>query len=169
MKLLAMAAALCLLQSCIMMDHDLSGTPAASDMVGKCFALTNDTELFRYKKTGYTYLYSAKLGGMPNPTSPEERARLRYEILPGVLKGTQIVISKVVNVAFGEQGRCLNVYGYFRDRPIGGGEFEIPVCSEIFGGVNQNWLTQSPYEDIGPTKVLHLSERLLTPCGSAAP
>jgi hypothetical protein len=141
-----------------MADRVMTNAPVASDVVGKCFALTTEATRIRFRYSKVDLLYGGQLTNLDWAKKSEVR------VLGTVPKGSQIVISNVVDAFNGETVRRWDVFGMLKGPNGSSIEVQIPSNS----GIEQDWLVEWRAEFTREAgQKVGFKDKWLRPCGEA--
>ena len=152
------------LASCFMSDREMTGAPVASDIVGKCFALTSESMRIRFPFSKVDLLFADMDGRLQNDVALQKRMELR--IMGTVPKGSPLIVSRVLDSFNGETARRWDVFATLRDPNGTAVEVQIPTYS----GVDQGWLVEWRSDATRESgKAVQFKDKYLTPCAVATP
>jgi len=142
-----------LLGSCAVISHDVTDKAVAAHVVGKCFVLMQDAYVVN----------RAVIGGNDELFSPQNGACLYgtcfRAVKASVPKGTTLTVTKVVNYAQGDNGRCWRTFARLDNTVQIDHDIELPTC--LLGGIQRPWVTTA---DPSETDSVEFERKWLTPC-----
>ena len=165
-----------LLTSCALVDYDVTDNVINSQLINKCYELTNKTYITEYYGLGNGYDIQA--AGV-NECYPDniQNINKRYSLFSGrkcpeniigtLDPGTTITITKAIDKAFGSAGRCWSLKAKITNGVYIGKTVNLPTCS--FTHNNKiNWLSNSrrPFALSNKTKPLSLKQRFAKTCSN---
>ena len=127
------------LVSCAVIDRDAIHDPIAAEIAGQCFALQQDVWIVkesiipvRYSFFIPTQICTAADGTLSSGT------HCYIKQLEAVPRGSELVVTEVIDKAMGESGRCWQVSAALKVDRLHHGNITIPSCS--FKSVGRPWI-----------------------------
>lgn len=148
-----------------MANHDMNNSALASDIVGKCYALTTDVLRLRYRGEKVDTLADPQ--GHEWPTDVKRLQFNRIKVAGAERKGTKLVITKVVDSFNGEVTRRWDVFAVLQEPGGHSIDVQLPTYRPELG---QSWLVEwrSGYT-IAQGEKVRLKEKWLTSCDDIVP
>ena len=142
MKSLIACLASCALISCVdfaVIDHDATHDAVAAEIAGQCFALQQDVWIVKESliPVRYTFFTPTQICTAADGTL-SSGGHCYVKQLAAVPKGSELVVTDVIDKAMGESGRCWQVFGVLKDDRLHQGKIEIPSCG--FKTMERPWI-----------------------------
>jgi hypothetical protein len=132
--------AACALISCAVTDHDATHDPVAAKIAGQCFALQQDAWIVKASQIPVRYSLFIPTRICTAADGSQSSGPYCYiKRVATVPKGSQLVVTDVIDKAMGEAGRCWQVLGVLKDDSLHRGKLDIPSCN--FNSVDNPWTT----------------------------
>jgi hypothetical protein len=134
----------CVLTSCVdlaVIDHDATHDPIAAEIAGQCFALQQDVWIVKASliPVRYTFFIPTQLCTAADGTLSSGK-HCYVKQLAAVPKGSELVVTDVIDKAMGEDGRCWQVFGVLKDERLHQGKIDIPSCG--FKTMSRPWIRE---------------------------
>jgi hypothetical protein len=141
-KSLIACLASCVLVSCVdlaVIDHDATHDPIAAEIAGRCFALQQDVWIVKESliPVRYTFFIPTQICTAADGTLSSGN-HCYVKQLAAVPRGSELVVTDVIDKAVGESGRCWQVLGVLKDDRLHQGKIEIPSCG--FKSIDRPWI-----------------------------
>lgn len=144
MKSLIACLASCALISCVdfaVIDHDATHDAVAAEIAGQCFALQQDVWIVKWSviPVRYTFFIPTQICTAADGTqSSGNRCYIKRQV--AVPRGSELVVTDVIDKAMGEAGRCWQVLGVLKDDRLHQGKIDIPSCG--FKTYDRPWIRE---------------------------
>lgn len=111
------------LTSCAIFNYDISTDPTSELIFNKCYITSKPTKLYWAKKWGFPETYLLQTIDPNNKYVP-----ITWKHINSFKEGSKFIITKVIDTAQGETGRCIRVKAKFIDYNKLTEELLIPSC-----------------------------------------
>ena len=141
MKSLIACLAPCVLVSCAVIDHDATHDPIAAEVAGQCFALQQDVWIVKESKIPVRYSFYVPTHICTAADGTLSAGKYCYvKQVAAVPRGSELVVTDVIDKAMGESGRCWQVFAELKDERPHRGKILIPSCG--FNSVDRPWIRE---------------------------
>ena len=139
MKSLIACLAAGVLVSCAVIDHDATRDPITAEIAGQCFVLQQDVWIVKESLIPVRFsLFIATQICTAADGTQSSGAHCYVKRLGVVPKGSELVVTDVIDKAMGESGRCWQVSAVLKDDRLHHGKVTIPSC--ILNSVDSPWI-----------------------------